>query len=227
MPRMYVDRADAGRALARSLAHLRAAPDAIVLGLPRGGVPVAYEVARALDLPLDVLVVRKLGLPQQPELAMGAIASGGALVLNDAVVRHLGGHRAEFDAVREREQLELERRERNYRGDRPPLAMRGRTGILVDDGLATGATMEAAVRALQALGAARVIVAVPVASPEARDRIAAVADEVVCLAAPMFFSAVGQWYADFGQTEDAEVQDLLARARATLGRKGDATGGGR
>jgi len=227
MQRVFADRADAGRALARALEAHRGAADTLVLGLPRGGVPVAFEVAQALSLPLDVLVVRKLGLPWQPELAMGAIASGGALVLNDAVVRHLGGHRAEFDAVREREQVELERRERHYRGDRPPLAMRGRTGILVDDGLATGATMEAAVRALQALGAARVIVAVPVASPEARDRIAAVADEVVCLAAPMFFSAVGQWYADFGQTEDTEVQDLLARARATLGRKGDATGGGR
>jgi predicted phosphoribosyltransferase len=209
---MYVDRADAGRALANSLAHLRAAPDAIVLGLPRGGVPVAYEVARALDLPLDVLVVRKLGLPQQPELAMGAIASGGALVLNDEVMRDLGGRHESFEAVRAREQVELERRERDYRGGRPPLETTGRTAILVDDGLATGATMEAAVRALKSLGARRVVVAVPVASQEALERIEALADEVVCLAAPPFFSAVGQWYADFGQTEDAEVRDLLARA---------------
>jgi putative phosphoribosyl transferase len=211
---MYADRADAGRALADSLAHLRAAPDAIVLGLPRGGVPVAYEVARALDLPLDVLVVRKLGLPQQPELAMGAIASGGALVLNDEVVRYLGSRREAFEGVRAREQVELERRERDYRGTRPPLEVKGRSAVLVDDGLATGATMEAAVLALRSLGAKEVVVAVPVASQEARERIEAVADEVVCLAAPPFFSAVGQWYADFGQTEDAEVRDLLARAQA-------------
>jgi putative phosphoribosyl transferase len=221
---MYVDRADAGRALANSLAHLRAAPDAIVLGLPRGGVPVAYEVARALDLPLDVLVVRKLGLPQQPELAMGAIASGGALVVNDEVVHYLGGRHDAFDAVRAHEQVELERRERDYRGARPPLEATGRTAILVDDGLATGATMEAAVRALKSLGARRVVVAVPVASQEALERIEALADEVVCLAAPPFFSAVGQWYADFGQTEDAEVRDLLARA--SVAKQSSRHGGG-
>ena len=217
MRTFFADRADAGRALATALESHQGAADTIVLGLPRGGVPVAYEVAMALDLPLDVLVVRKLGLPWQPELAMGAIASGGALVINDEVVRHLRGDSAAFEAVRAREQAELERRERDFRGDQPPLDMRGRTGILVDDGLATGATMEAAVGALQALGARKVIVAVPVASGEARDRIAAVADQVVCLATPMMFSAVGQWYGDFGQTEDAEVRDLLARARARLG----------
>ena len=224
MPRMYADRADAGRALAISLAHLRAAPDAIVLGLPRGGVPVAYEVARALELPLDVLVVRKLGLPQQPELAMGAIASGGALVVNDDVVRHLGNHGEAFEAVRAREQAELERRERDYRGARPPLELAERTAILVDDGLATGATMEAAVRALKSLGAGRVVVAVPVASREALERIEALADEVVCLAAPPFFSAVGEWYADFGQTEDAEVRELLSRAG--LAKQSSRRGGG-
>jgi predicted phosphoribosyltransferase len=213
MPRMFIDRADAGRALANALVHLRAAPGAIVLGLPRGGVPVAWEVASALELPLDVLVVRKLGLPQQPELAMGAIASGGALVVNEEVVRYLGGRHEAFETVRSREQAELERRERDYRGARPPLELAGRTAIVVDDGLATGATMEAAVRALRSLGASRVVVAVPVASQEAIERIEALADEVVCLAAPPFFSAVGQWYADFGQTEDAEVRDLLARAR--------------
>lgn len=212
MPGIYADRADAGQALAKALSRLRAAPDTIVLGLPRGGVPVAYEVAAALELPLDVLVVRKLGLPQQPELAMGAIASGGALVVNDDVVRYLGGRDEAFEAVRAREQVELERRERGFRGSRSPLGMAGRTAIVVDDGLATGATMEAAVRALQSLGARRVIAAVPVASVEARARIEAVADEVVCLATPEFFSAVGQWYADFGQTEDDEVRDLLARA---------------
>jgi predicted phosphoribosyltransferase len=221
---MYADRADAGRALANALAHLRAAPDAIVLGLPRGGVPVAYEVARALGLPLDVLVVRKLGLPQQPELAMGAIASGGAVVVNDEVVRYLGSRREAFEAVRAREQVELERRERDYRGARPPLELAGRTAILVDDGLATGATMEAAVRALRSLGARRVVVAVPVASQEAVERIEALADEVVCLATPPFFSAVGQWYADFGQTEDAEVRDLLARA--SIAKQSSRHGGG-
>jgi len=150
--RRFADRADAGRALARALGTYRRAPDAVVLGLPRGGVPVAFEIAQALDLPLDVLVVRKLGLPWQPELAMGAIASGGALVVNEDVLRHLGGRGEALESVRAREQAELERREREYRGDRPPLDLRGRTGILVDDGLATGATMEAAVRALK-LGA--------------------------------------------------------------------------
>jgi predicted phosphoribosyltransferase len=216
MQRTFADRVDAGRALAKALEKRRGAADTIVLGLPRGGVPVAHEIAEALALPLDVLVVRKLGLPWQPELAMGAIASGGALVLNDEVVRYLGDRGDAFETVRAREQAELERRERDYRGDRPPLDMRNRTGILVDDGLATGATMEAAVRSLQALGASRVVVAVPVASPEARDRIAAVADEVVCLATPMLFSAVGQWYRDFGQTSDDEVRDLLSRAHGTL-----------
>jgi predicted phosphoribosyltransferase len=216
MRTFFADRADAGRALATALQSHQGVADTVVLGLPRGGVPVAYEVAMALDLPLDVLVVRKLGLPWQPELAMGAIASGGALVTNDEVVRHLGGDRGAFDAVRVREQAELERRERSFRGEQPPLEMHNRTGVLVDDGLATGATMEAAVRALKLLGARRVVVAVPVASREARDRIAAVADDVVCLATPMLFSAVGQWYGDFGQTEDDEVRDLLARARARL-----------
>jgi len=216
MQRIYADRADAGRALADALASHRAAAGTVVLGLPRGGVPVAYEIASRLELPLDVLVVRKLGLPWQPELAMGAIASGGALVRNEEVMRYLDGRADAFEAVRAREQRELERRERDYRGDRPALDLRDRTGILVDDGLATGATMEAAVRALKASGAKRVVVAVPVASSEARDRIAAVADDVVCLATPMFFSAVGQWYQDFGQTSDEEVRDLLARAHARL-----------
>ena len=172
-----------------------------------------------------MLVVRKLGLPWQPELAMGAIASGGALVLNDEVVRHLGGHSAAFDAVRAREQVELERRERDYRGDRPPLGdarpHRHPGRRRSRDGCHHGSR---GARAAVARRARASIVAVPVASPEARDRIAAVADEVVCLAAPMFFSAVGQWYADFGQTEDDEVRDLLARAHATLGRNRDAAG---
>lgn len=211
MARVFADRVDAGRALGTALAARDDLAGASVLALPRGGVPVAYEVAQALGLPLDVLVVRKLGLPEQPELAMGAIASGGAVVLNDDVVRYLGGRMEAFEEVKRHEQAELARRERAYRGDRAPLEVAGRDFIVVDDGLATGATMEAAVRALQAGGARRVIVAVPVASAQARDRIAAVADEVVCLATPMLFSAVGQWYRDFGQTTDDEVRDLLLR----------------
>jgi predicted phosphoribosyltransferase len=212
MTRVFEDRADAGRALAKALGRKRGEAGAIVLALPRGGVPVAFEVAKELGLPLDVLVVRKLGLPWQPELAMGAIASGGAVVLNEDVLRLAGPSEAALEQVRRQELVELERREKQYRGARPPLDMKGRTGILVDDGLATGATMEAAVRALRTLGAKRVVVAVPVASPDARDRIAAVADEVICLSAPMLFSAVGQWYRDFGQTSDAEVSELLAKA---------------
>jgi putative phosphoribosyl transferase len=216
MWRTFADRTEAGRALAAKLAARTWPSETIVLGLPRGGVPVACEIARALGLPLDVLVVRKLGLPWQPELAMGAIASGGAVVVNEDVLRYLPARSDAFETVRAEEQRELERRERDYRGDRPPLVMPGRTGILVDDGLATGATMEAAVRALRAIAAAQVVVAVPVASPEARDRIAAVADEVVCLETPANFSAVGQWYRDFGQTSDEEVRALLARTRGTL-----------
>jgi predicted phosphoribosyltransferase len=221
MTRVFEDRVDAGRVLAKSLEAYRGARDAIVLALPRGGVPVGYEIAAALGLPLDVLVVRKLGLPWQPELAMGAIASGGAIVLNEEVLGFARGSREALDGVRRTEQQELERRERAYRGAKPPLDLAGRIGILVDDGLATGATMEAAVRAVRSLGARRVVVAVPVASPEARDRIAAVADEVVCLEAPALFSAVGQWYRNFGQTSDSEVGELLAAAdavpRDTLG----------
>ena len=214
MTRVFEDRVEAGRALAKALAAHRGATDAIVLALPRGGVPVGYEIAVALGLPLDVLVVRKLGLPWQPELAMGAIASGGAIVLNEEVLGFARGGREALDGVLRAEREELERRERAYRGAKPPLEVAGRTGILVDDGLATGATMEAAVRALRSLGAGRIVVAVPVASPEARDRIAAVADQVVCLEAPAYFSAVGQWYRVFGQTSDAEVGELLAAADA-------------
>jgi putative phosphoribosyl transferase len=214
MTRIFDDRVEAGHALAQLLLDYRAATDTIVLALPRGGVPVGFEVAQALRLPLDVLVVRKLGLPGQPELAMGAIASGGALVLNEDVLRFAARGEAALEQVRRREQLELERRERQYRGARPSLQMAGRTGILVDDGLATGATMEVAVRALRDLGATRIVVAVPVASPQARNRIAAAADEVVCLEVPTNFSAVGQWYRNFGQTSDAEVSELLARTAA-------------
>jgi putative phosphoribosyl transferase len=211
MAHRFLDRTEAGRALASALTPYRADPAALVLALPRGGVPVGYEVASALGLPLDVLVVRKLGMPSQPELAMGAVASGGAFVLNEDVVRYLPLGSDAVERVKALELQELARREKSYRGNRPALQLSGRTGILVDDGLATGATMEAAVRALRSLGAGRIVVAVPVASIEARERIAAVADEVVCLQTPPFFSAVGQWYERFDQTDDDEVRELLAR----------------
>jgi putative phosphoribosyl transferase len=217
MTRRFRDRADAGRQLAQVVAGRKLPPGAIVLGLPRGGVPVAAEIARALDLPLDVLCVRKIGVPYQPELAMGAIASGGAVVRNAEVLAQLPDAETDFANVLAQERIELERRERLYRGPAGPLAIAGRTVVLVDDGLATGATMEAAVHALRAMGAARVVVAVPVGAPDACSRIAAAADEVVCLIQPMHFASVGQWYDTFDQTEDAEVRGLLGDASRRLG----------
>jgi len=185
----------------------------VVLALPRGGVPVAYEVARALNAPLDVFVVRKLGLPGQPELAMGAIASGGVQVLNDEVLAAYPVSRAELDAVAQQELEELERRERTYRDGRPLIPIGGRTVILVDDGLATGSTMRAAVLALRRLQPARVVVAVPVGASQTCQALRTVADEVICGFTPEPFRAVGLWYADFTQTTDDEVHQLLRRAR--------------
>jgi predicted phosphoribosyltransferase len=187
-------------------------PDVIVLALPRGGVPVAYEVARALRAPLDVFIVRKLGLPGQEELAMGAVASGGVRVLNEPLVRVLGITDRVIDGVASRERQELARREQLYRGDRPPLDVRGRIVILVDDGLATGATMHAAVAALRRQQPARIVVAVPVAAPETCERLRLVADDVLCLTTPAEFQSVGIWYDDFAQTSDDEVRSLLGRA---------------
>ena len=209
---VFRDRRHAGRVLAQILAGYANRSDVIVLALPRGGVPVAYEVAKALHAPLDVFVVRKLGVPGHEEYAMGAIASGGARVLNDEVVRRLGIPDAAVDAVTRYEQGELERRERLYRAGRPLPDLRGRTVIVVDDGLATGSTMLAAVRALRAQQPARIVVAVPTAAAETCAQLRSEADEVVCATTPEPFRAVGTWYDDFSQTSDEEVRELLARA---------------
>jgi putative phosphoribosyl transferase len=210
--RRFRDRLDAGRALALALEEYRGRPDVVVLGLPRGGVPVAAEVAEALGAPLDVFVVRKLGVPGHDEFAMGAIARGGVQVLDRPTIDALSIPQAAIDRVAEREQRELERREREYRGDRPPPPVSGRIAILVDDGLATGASMRAAVAALRKLGPARIVVAVPVGAARTCRTLQDEADEVVCVSAPEDFQAVGLWYDDFGQTSDAEVQTALRDA---------------
>jgi putative phosphoribosyl transferase len=209
---LFRDRADAGRLLATRLSAYANRQDVLVLGLPRGGVPAAYEAAQALHTPLDVFVVRKLGVPGQEELAMGAVATGGVVLLNPEVVRYLEIGDTELRAVIESEQREVDRRNRLYRGDRPPPALKGRTVILVDDGLATGASMRAACEAVRHLGPARLVVAVPVAPAEACAELRAVADEVVCALTPEPFYGVGMWYEDFTQTSDAQVRDLMARA---------------
>ena len=206
---IYRDRADAGQELAKKLAGYRDCSDVIVLGLPRGGVPVAFEVAMALHAPLDVFVVRKLGTPGQPELAMGAIASGGVRVLNHDVVRALGIPEWQIEEVAQAEGEELRRREQQYRGTRAPLNVRDKTVILVDDGLATGSTMRAASAALKQEGARKIVVAVPVAAEASCAAVRGEVDELVCAATPEPFWAVGQWYRDFDQTTDAEVRSLL------------------
>ena len=209
---LFRDRSDAGRQLAAKLAAYADRSDVLVLALPRGGVPVAFEVARALHAPLNVFLVRKLGVPGQEELAMGAIATGGVRVLNDEVVRAAGITEDVIADVAAQEQDELWRRERLYRGDRPAPDVRGKTVILVDDGLATGSTMRAAVAALRQQRPARIVVAVPVGAPETCAEFQAEADEAVCARAPEPFYAVGLWYDDFSQTTDEEVHDLLERA---------------
>jgi predicted phosphoribosyltransferase len=213
---LFRDRYDAGRVLARELAGYAGRPDVTVLALPRGGVPVGFEVARALGAPLDVFLVRKLGVPGHEELAMGAIATGGVRVVNREVVDALGISRAEIEAVSAEELQELRRREREYRDGRPPPDLLGRTAVLIDDGLATGSSMRAAVAALRHLQPAKVVVAVPVAAAETCAALRAEADEVICARTPEPFRAVGWWYEDFAQTTDEEVRDLLARA-ATVG----------
>jgi putative phosphoribosyl transferase len=209
-PPRFADRHEAGRRLAAALGHYGDRDDVVVLGLPRGGVPVAYEVARALGAPLDVFLVRKLGVPGHEELAMGAIASGGVMVLNEDVVAATGVGPEEIAAVASRELQTLTRQERSFRGDRPPVEIHERVAIVVDDGLATGATMRAAVRALRDQGAKAIVVAVPIAPRETCEALRREVDEVVCLATPDPFMAVGLWYRDFAPVGDDEVRVLLA-----------------
>jgi predicted phosphoribosyltransferase len=209
----FLDREDAGRRLSGRLAAYAGA-DTAVLALPRGGVPVAFEVARALGAPLDVFLVRKLGVPGQPELAMGAIASGGVRVLSHDIIQALNVPASAVDAIAAREQVEIDRQDRLYHQGRDPLDLRDRTVILVDDGLATGATMEAAVEAARTRAPARIVVAVPVGARETCERLRRVADDVVCLVTPEPFRAVGQWYDRFDQTTDAEVIATLDMVRS-------------
>jgi putative phosphoribosyl transferase len=213
---LFQDRRDAGRQLAADLSEYAGRPDVVVFALPRGGVPVAYEVAKALGAPLDVFLVRKIGVPGHEELAMGAIASGGVRVVNEDVVRELGIPQSLFDAVAAEELRELERRELAYR-DRPAPDVRGKTVILVDDGLATGSSMRAAIAALRRLGPAKIVVAVPVAAPEVCTEFQDVADDVVCARTPPSFRAVGLWYDDFSQTTDEEVRELLSQQNMESG----------
>jgi putative phosphoribosyl transferase len=212
MERTFSNRTEAGQLLAEKLANYADRTGVIVLGLPRGGVPVAYEVAERLGVPLDVFIVRKLGVPGFEELAVGAIASGGVRVLNEDVMRALPNADETIESVTAKETVELERREQSYRDGRPAPELRDRIVILVDDGLATGATMRAAVKALRQRGAAKIVVAVPVGPPDTCRELEEQADETICLCTPEFFQAVGQYYEDFSQTSDEDVRELLSRA---------------
>src|SRR5688572_11359007 len=216
----YRDRRHAGVELAARLDHFQGRNDVVVLALPRGGVPIGYEVARALGAPLDVFLVRKLGLPGHRELAMGAIASGGVRVLNEDVIAWYRIPEAAIDAVAREEQAELDRREATYRHGRSPVELQNRIVLLVDDGLATGSTMKAAVQAVRAHGPSRIVVAVPVGSPETCRQLRDVADEVICGRTPEHFAAVGQWYLDFSQTTDEEVGNLLQASPETVSKDG-------
>jgi putative phosphoribosyl transferase len=214
MAERFLNRTEAGRQLAAELTRYASRSDVLVLGLPRGGVPVAFEIALALDAPLDVFIVRKLGLPGHEEFGIGAIASGGVRVVDESVLRAYGVDADVLDRITERERRELERRERLYRDERPFPSVADRVVILVDDGLATGSTMRAAIAALRAEHPREVVVAVPVGAPETCAAIAKLADDLVCLETPDPFYAVGLWYQDFEQTDDEEVHDLLERAAA-------------
>jgi putative phosphoribosyl transferase len=209
----FSDRTEAGKYLAAQLESYKDRDDVMVLALPRGGVPVAFEVAQALRVPLDIFLVRKLGVPGHEELAMGAIATGGLRVLNNDVVDYLQIPHEVIDAVADQEMEELKRRERAYRGDRPEPDVRSKTVILVDDGLATGSTMRAAAAALRQQNPARIVVAVPVSAPQTCNEYRMGVDEIICAATPEPFYGVGQWYLDFSQTTDEEVRDLLEHAR--------------
>ncbi len=210
---IFKDRKDAGRILAREISHLEGRENMVVLALPRGGVPVGFEVAQKLDAPLDVFIVRKLGVPGHEELAMGAIASGGVIVLNDEVIWRLNIPQQIIDEVAREERRELERREQAYRADRLAVNVRDKIAILVDDGLATGASMKAAVQGLKVRQPARIIVAVPVAAPETCASFRDLVDRIVCVETPEPFFGVGAWYEDFSQTSDEEVRDLLERSQ--------------
>jgi putative phosphoribosyl transferase len=216
MAARYRDRTEAGRRLAQMLREYAGRSDVVVLALPRGGVPVGYEVARALNAPLDVFIVRKLGLPSHPELAIGAIASGGVRVVDREAMSHFDVTEEDLAVVAIAEERELERRERRYRDGLPAPDVKGKTVIVVDDGLATGATMAAAATALRALRPARLVVAVPVAAWETCEALHDLVDDVVCAATPEPFRAVGLWYEDFSETSDEEVQELLARRAGEL-----------
>jgi putative phosphoribosyl transferase len=217
---IFTDRVEAGRRLALALAHLRGR-DVVVLGLPRGGVPVAYEVGRALDAPLDVIVVRKIGVPWQPELAMGAVGEDGATIVNTAVIRAARVEEHELTSAAAAARTELDRRVGLLRGDRPRVDLTGRTAIVVDDGVATGATARVACQVAREQGATRVVLAVPVGSPHAVETMSDVADEVVCVEQPAGFQAVGQYYEDFSETTDGDVVALLDEASAAYDRDRD------
>ncbi|WP_407285715.1 phosphoribosyltransferase family protein [Streptomyces sp. BP-8] len=217
---LFTDRTDAGQRLAEALRHLEG-EEPVVLGLPRGGVPVAFQVARALKAPLDVIVVRKLGVPYQRELGFGAIGEGGVRVISDDIVRRGRLDQSDVDSVEKAEEAELVRQAHRFRAGRPRLHLEGRTAIVVDDGIATGATAAAACEVVRAQGATRVVLAVPVAPPDAADRLRSKADEFVCLSTPFGFAAVGEWYQDFSQTPDAEVVSLLERAAQGEGAAAD------
>ena len=212
----FLDRRDAGQRLAQELGSYANRSDLLVFGLPRGGVPVAYEVAHALHAPLDVFIVRKLGFPGHPELAMGAIATGGVRILDRRLIEMYDVPEDAIDEVTESEQRELERREKLYRDDRPSPEVRDHTVILIDDGLATGSTMRAAVQALRQEGARKVVVAVPIAPPDTCEAMSHEVDDIICAITPEPFLAVGVWYADFSETSDEEVRELLAKAAKEL-----------
>jgi predicted phosphoribosyltransferase len=213
MGSLFLDRRDAGRRVAARVMDYANDPNVIVLALPRGGVPVAYEVAFALNAPLDVFVVRKLGVPGEEELAMGAIAGGGVEVLNEELIAYMEVDEEAVRAVIDKERAELERREKIYRGKQPSIEVKGKSVIVVDDGLATGSTMTAAIAALRQMGPEKIIVAVPTAAPSVCAQMREIADECICATMPVPFRAVGMWYEDFSQTSDDEVHDLLERAR--------------